>query len=107
MQDRNEPTSVSLDLSRYTEETRRELYDRLVRIQRVSPESWTDSGEMEAGPEYDPEASELMVFHAFGRWFATWTDLEAPEDTPEHLRREVVRIQPAPENPEGILLLEV
>lgn len=54
MQDRNEPTSVPLDLSRYTEETRRELYDRLVRIQRVSPESWTDSGEGEAGPEYDP-----------------------------------------------------
>lgn len=106
MQERNETTSAPLDLSRYTEETRRELYDRLVRIQRLPPDSASDSGG-EPGPEYDPEASELMVFHAFGRWFATWTDLEAPEDLPEHLRREVVRIQPAPENPEGILLLEV
>lgn len=107
MQDRNEPTFEPLDLSRYTEATRRELYDRLVRIHRMPPERPPDPGEREADPAYDPEASGLMVFHVFGRWFATWTDLEAPQDLPEHLRREVVRIQPSPENPEGILLFEV
>lgn len=107
MQDRNEATSEPLDLTRYTEATRRELYERLVRIQRLPPEPSSDPGESEPASEYDPEASGLMVFHVFGRWFATWTDLDASEDLPEHLRRELVRIQPSPENPEGILLLEV
>jgi hypothetical protein len=115
MQNQNEPRSVPLDLTRNTETTRRELYERLVRIQRLAPEPpilegvapASDGEEREPAPVYDPEASELVVFHAFGRWFATWVNRDAPEDVPEHLRREVVRIQPSPESPEGILLYEV
>jgi hypothetical protein len=105
MAEQNEPTSAPLDLTHNTEATRRELYERLVRLQRASPDPPPEPEE--AIPVYDPEAAELMVFHVFGRWFATWLDLDAPESVPEHLRRELVRIQPSPENPEGILLFEV
>ena len=84
-----------LDLSRYAEATRRELYDRLARIQFT------------AETPYEPDAAGLLVFHALGRWFGTWLDLEAPEDWPEARRRELVRIEPAPDAPEGIMLYEV
>lgn len=83
------------DLTRYTEATRRELYDRLVLIQ------------FPPSTPYEPDAAGLLVFHAFGRWFGTWLDLEAPEDWPEARRRELVRIEPAPDAPEGIMLYEV
>lgn len=83
------------DLTRYTEATRRTLYDLLVRIQFAR------------GTPYDPEAAGLLVIHAFGRWFATWIDLESPEDWPERRRRELVRIEPDPDAPEGIMLFEV
>ncbi|HSF42103.1 MAG TPA: hypothetical protein VLT87_20045 [Thermoanaerobaculia bacterium] len=85
----------ALDLSRYTEATRRELYDRIVLIQ------------FPPATPYEPDAAGLLVFHAFGRWFGTWVDLEAPEDWPEGRRRELVRIEPAPDAPEGIMLYEV
>jgi hypothetical protein len=114
MQDQNESTSAALDLTHYTEATRRELYDRLVRLLRASPEgppgareSAAVEGETEPVPEFDPMASQLMAFHAFGRWFAAWTSLDVPEGLPEHLRWELVRIQPSPESPEGIMLFEV
>jgi hypothetical protein len=83
------------DLSRYSEATRRELYDRIVLIQ------------FPPSTAYEPDAAGLLVFHAFGRWFGTWLDLEAPEDWPESRRRELVRIEPAPDSPEGIMLYEV
>jgi hypothetical protein len=114
MRDQIEPATDPLDLTRYTEATRRELYERLVRLQRISPEE--DAGppeeaaageDLEPAPVFDPVASELVVFHVFGRWFATWLDLDAPEGAPEHLRRELVRIQSSPASPEGILLFEV
>ena len=88
-----------LDLSRPTEATRRELYDRLVRIQSAphpDPEI----------PLFDPDAAGLTVFYVFGRWFATWLDPETPPEWPESRRRELVTIGPA-ETPDGILLHEV
>jgi hypothetical protein len=94
------PEGIPLDLSRPTEATRRELYDRLVRLQ-----STPDPEEPEPIP-FDPDAAGLVIFHVFGRWFATWTDMEAPADAPEHQRRELVRIQPAA-TPDGFLLYEV
>ena len=92
-------TPSPLYLTRYTEATRRELYDRVLRIQSVPDAD-------EPAPPFDPEAAGLTVFFILGRWFATWTDLETPAEAPEPRRQELVRIQPAV-NPDGILLFEV
>lgn len=83
------------DLSRYTEATRRTVYDRVVRIQFTAETPRT------------PKNAGLVVFFALGRWFGTWVDLESPEDWPESHRREMVRIEPSPDAPEGIMLYEV
>src|SRR6185503_7372873 len=64
-------TLSPLDLTRYTEATRRELYDRVLRIQSVPDADDTE----EPAPPFDPEAAGLTVFYILGRWFATWTDL--------------------------------
>ncbi len=91
--------SNPLDLSRPTEATRRELYDRLVHLQSTLPEEPPSS-------PFDPDAAGLTVLYVFGRWFATWLDLDAPADWPESRRREVVTVHPA-DNPDGIVLHEV
>ena len=91
-----------LDLSRYTETTRRELYARLVDIQfapKLPPEADFTP------PLYSPDDAGLAVFYVFGRWFATWTNLEEPTYLPEHRRVELVRIQP--NGLDGIMLYEV
>jgi hypothetical protein len=88
-----------LDLTRYTEATRRELYDRLVTIQ-------TAPAPGEPPPSFDPEESGLTVFYLFGRWFAFWRDVPEP-GLPAWRLTEMVRIQAAPDSPDGIILYEV
>jgi hypothetical protein len=91
-----------LDLTRYTETTRRELYARIVEIQFAPKRPPADDF---TPPLYTPDEAGLMVFYAFGRWFAVWTNLEEPTYLPEHRRVELVRIQPTPDS--GIMLYEV
>jgi hypothetical protein len=88
-----------LDLSRYTEATRRELYDRLVTIQTTPTPG-------EPPPSFDPEDAELTVFYLFGRWFAFWRELPEP-GLPAWRLTEMVRIQADPTSPDGIMLYEV
>jgi hypothetical protein len=95
------------DLSRYTESTRRDLYDRLVAIQFTAPDPATVEHPEDVFTPYDPDAAGLMVFHVLGRWFATWTDLDAAPELPEDRRRELVRIAAAPDSPDRIVLYEV
>jgi len=83
-----------LDLSRYSEKTRRELYDRIVGLNS------------QTGQPFDPDAAGLVVFHILGRWFAFWTDLDASPELPDALRVEVVRIQSA-NSSDGFMLYEV
>jgi hypothetical protein len=82
-----------------TEAKRRELYDAVVavlfqptpeEVQRAAedPESYSVLG-------YGPDAAGLTVFHAFGRWFAVWKDLEVTEGPPA-LRWRLLRIVPSP-----------
>jgi hypothetical protein len=93
------PELPYLDLTRPTEATRRELYDRMVRLNsQPDPE--------EPGSPFDPDAAGLTVFRVLGRWFATWTDLDASPDLPESQRRQLVQIQPA-DTPDGFMLHEV
>lgn len=93
-------TVPPIDLSRYSEATRRALYDQLVAIESAPDPDLPDA------PPFDPDAADLTVFYLFGRWFAAWTDLDAPPDWPEAQRREVVTIHPA-DAPDGIVLHEV
>jgi hypothetical protein len=94
-----------LDLTRYTEATRRDVYARVVAIQFTEIETADDPEN--TYPVYDPDDSGLVVFYVFGRWFATWVDLDAEPDDPEDRWRELVRIESAPNSPEGIILYEV
>jgi hypothetical protein len=97
-------STTTLDLSRYTETTRRELYDRLVHIQFAST---SPPGPDFTPPLYSPDEAGLVVFYVFGRWFGAWTNLEEPDHLPESRRVELVRIQPAPGSTAGIMLYEV
>ena len=96
----------SLDLTQFTEPTRRALYDAVVavhfspseeevRAAREDPENhWI--------PAYGPDEAGLAVFHAFGRWFTVWRNREEPEDAPEEQRWSVLRIVPDPDEPFGL-----
>ena len=91
-----------LDLNRYTEATRRELYDRLVRIQFTPQDPPQDP---EDAPVLDTDDAGLTVFYLFGRWFAYWRG-EALPGPPTWRLTEMVRIQAA-DTPDGIMLYEV
>ncbi len=68
--------------------TRRDLYDRLVAIQFTAPDPATVEHPEDVFTPQDPDAAGLAIFHVLGRWFATWTDLDAP---PERRRRSAPR----------------
>ena len=74
-------TSPELDLTRFSESTRRTLYDRIVAIQFAAE-----------GDTHAPDDSGLQVVYFAGRWFATWTDLEEPLWRPLPLRMRIVRV---------------
>jgi hypothetical protein len=74
-------TPSGLELTRFTESTRRRIYDRIVEIQLT--------GE---GGAYTPDDSGLQVVYFAGRWFATWTDLAEPLSRPLSLRMRIVRV---------------
>jgi hypothetical protein len=96
-----------LDLSRYSETTRRALYDRIVTIQ-FTPENPATTSHPEDvwTPSLTPDEAGLTVFYLFGRWFAVWREAEEP-GMPESRLTEMVRIQSASDTPEGILLYEI
>jgi hypothetical protein len=103
MPDLPEVYPTPLDLTRYTEAARRELYDRLIRIQFGTP-----AADPEEPPIiYTPDEVGLMVFYVFGRWFGVWKAPEESDHLPAARRIEVVRIQVDPAAPDGIMLYEV
>jgi hypothetical protein len=96
-----------LDLSRYTESTRRDLYDRLVAIQFTAPDPATVEHPEDAWtPTQTPDEAGLTVFYLFGRWFAYWRELPEP-NLPAWRLTELVRIEAAPDSLDGIILYEV
>ncbi len=74
-------TPSELDLTHFSESTRRRLYDRIAEIQFT--------GE---GGVHTPDDSGLQVVYFAGRWFATWTDLAEPLWRPAPLRMRIVRV---------------
>lgn len=97
-----------LDLSRYTESTRRHLYDLVVAIQFTPPhpDELDDLDDVQLVPTLSPDDAGLTVFYAFGRWFAAWEHVNQPDLVPDQ-RLELVRIEHDPLTPDGILLYEL
>lgn len=58
-------------------------------------------------PTYSPEESGLTVEFFNSRWFASWWQLDAPEDLPEPRRRELVRVVEDTAQPFGVTFHEV
>lgn len=107
--------STSLDTAPYSERLRRALYDAVVRtLFTPSPRKDQLLAELkgeppEDVPTYSPEEAGLVVFWAWGRWFAVWYDLDSKDETHLPLSRkwQVVRIQADPSKPDAIQLHEV
>lgn len=98
------PAIPDLDHAPYSEALRRTLYEAVVRIQfTADPETGNPA------PTYSPDESQLVIFYAWGRWFAVWLNLDADgeDHLPFHRRWELLRIQADPSQPEGITLHEV
>ena len=93
--------STPLDLTRYTEGMRRELYDRVVQ------HLWTPDHADDYTPEFSPDAAQLAVYFLAGRWFLTYIDLDEPADAPPDRRIVVSRVLAAPDRRFGIQLSEV
>ncbi len=93
--------SIPLDLTRYTESTRRELYDRVVQ------HLWTPDAPGDYVPSYTPDAAQLTVMYTHGRWIVLYLDLEEPADAPPDQRAVMSRIVADPERPFGIQLSEI
>lgn len=93
--------SIPLDLTRYTEATRRALYDR------VTQYLWTPDAPGDYVPSYTPDAAQLTVHYMGGRWIVAYLDLEEPADAPADRRAVLSRILAAPDLPLGIQLSEI
>lgn len=93
-----------IDLDRDTEQTRRDLYDLVVEMQ-FSPIAGAGPDDY-AGPSYTPDEAGLKVFRLFGRWFATWINLDE-QALPEHRHIELLRIEMEPSSPFGVIMHEV
>ncbi len=74
-------TPSELDITRFSESTRRKLYDRIVEIQFAGD-----------GGAHTPDDSGLQVVYFAGRWFATWTDLAEPHWRSLPLRLRIARV---------------
>lgn len=95
------PEFIPLNLSYYTETLRREVYDRVVSM------VWTKEAPDDYVPSVSPDQAGLMVFYAFGRWFATWSHVETTGPGTAERRVELVRVQETTSNRFGIILAEV
>jgi len=97
-------TPKTLDLDRYSEQTRRDLYDLVVAMQ-FSPIEGAGKDDY-PGPSYTPDDAGLEVFYLCTRWFASWTNLDE-KNLLEERRIELVRLEADPGGPFGIMMHEV
>jgi hypothetical protein len=96
--------TTTLDLDRYSEQTRRDLYDLVVAMQ-FSPIEGAGPDDY-PGPSYTPDEARLEVFYLCSRWFATWANLDE-KNQPEERRIELVRLEADPSAPFGVIMHEV
>jgi len=86
-----------LDIHAAGEETRRALYDVVVK-DNFMPQAQDDPEDAWV-PPYTAEEAGLEVFFEHGRWFASWMKLEEKEDLPEAARRELLVLDEDPAEP--------
>ncbi len=90
--------AIPLDLSRYSEATRRALYDQ-ISAEHFSPDLATIA-EASAGGDFaeDRTAEEagLRIEYSLGRWFAVWRMADPIENPTERDLWEVVTITASP-----------
>ncbi|HEX3525806.1 MAG TPA: hypothetical protein VH988_01960 [Thermoanaerobaculia bacterium] len=98
----SEPRTLALD--HYSEQTRRDLYDLVVKMQFSAIEG--AGPDDYPGPSYTAEEAKLEVFYLCSRWFATWLNLDE-KNLPEELRIELVRLEADSSAPFGMIMHEV
>jgi len=103
MSDRSNPIlSPPLDLSRYSEATRRRLYDR-IEADHFSPDPRTIVDVIARGDFAETRTAAeagLRVEYTLGRWFAVWRVVDPIENPTERDLWEVVTVTA---NPRGVL----
>ncbi len=99
MHDRQNPIlSPPLDLTRYTEKTRRALYDR-IEAEHFSPDPRTIVDVIARGDFAEQRTAEeagLRVEYSLGRWFAVWRMADPIENPTERDLWEVVTVTASP-----------
>lgn len=95
-----------LDLTRYTEATRRALYDATVAV-HFPPADQAEPGEWV--PSYSPDDAGLTVVFQWDRWFAVWERIEERDnpELPRNRKLEVLRIEAEPSMPHGVMFYEI
>lgn len=88
--------ATTLDLTHFSEEVRRKLYDHISETHFARPDS-----------RHTPDQAGLQVFYAAGRWFASWIDLDEPATLPDRLRVRIARIALGAEGRAAVELHEV
>jgi hypothetical protein len=103
------PEPPRFDLSRYSEATRRAIWDALAAAHFGATAA--EAREAEAAGDWvethSAEEAGLVVFWLFGRWLAFWRVLDEPEDAPERFRYDCVSVHEDPRAPGGLGLSEV
>lgn len=96
---------AAVELSRYSETTRRALYDVVVEVFFTpTPEEVAAAAadpENHYVPTYTAEEAGLRVDYVAGRWFAVWKALEAGPELAADQRYRMVRIDVGGASPAG------
>jgi hypothetical protein len=107
------PEPPRIDLTRFTEATRRAIWDALAATCFGATAAQVRAAEAEGDwvEVHTAEEAGLVVFSAWGRWLAAWRVLDepadAPDDMPEKFRYDVVSLHEDPGQPYGLGLSEV
>jgi hypothetical protein len=99
----------TIDLTRYSEATRRALYDAVVAIHfSATKEEVREAAEAEEWIEvHTVEEAGVVIHYLVGRWIVVWRMLDEPEEAPEKLRWEAVSVHEDPAKPFGLGFSEV
>jgi hypothetical protein len=103
------PEPPRIDLTRFTEATRRAIWDALAAscFGATAEEARAAEAEGDWVEVHSAEEAGLFVFSAWGRWLAVWRVLDEPAEAPERFRYDVVSLHEDPGRPHGLGLSEV
>src|ERR1041384_5147846 len=92
------PKPPRFDLSRYSEATRRAVWDALAA--HCFGATAEEAREAEAADDWvethDAEEAGLVVHYLHGRWLAWWRALDEPEDAPDRFKYDMVSLHEDP-----------